>query len=147
MAGSFELDLRKFNKLTTQRLNNVVSGVVLGLGRSVVENSPVGDPVHWKNPKAAPEGYVGGRFRANWQHGVGSMPKDTFNGTQNVSIQRIQASIPAESIGKIHWLVNNLPYSIALENGHSSNQAPNGIVGVSVLNYPGIVKQAVAGAK
>lgn len=156
MAGQFELDLSKFKKLTEKRLNNVVRGVVLGLGRAVVENSPVGDPVFWAanlirtdGQIKKPIGYVGGTFRANWQHGVGSMPLTKFEGTQNISLQRIQSSLSSsgDAIGKVHWIVNNLPYSIALENGHSWHQAPQGIVGRAVLNYPGIVRQAVVEAK
>lgn len=143
MAGDFSLDLTKFAEKAKGNIDKVVRKVVLDLGEKVVERSPVGDPLHWKT-KYPPPGYVGGRFRANWQHGIGVMPTTTFNTTDNVSMERIQSTLAQGTGPNIHWLVNNVEYSIALENGHSWRQAPQGIVKLTVLEFPGIVSNAAA---
>jgi hypothetical protein len=43
--------------------------------------------------------------------------------------------------GHTIYIVNNLPYANALENGHSK-QAPSGMVKVTLQEFPGIVSAA-----
>lgn len=137
---TFASDLNKFTKKTTAKTHEVVKRVVLQLGKEIVDRSIVGDTKYWKSKP--PKGYVGGKFRGNWQHGIGSMPKTTFDTTDNISYQRIEGAVPEQSAGLIHWLVNNVSYSIALENGTASKRTPpQGIVGVTVLRFPNIVKK------
>ena len=38
--------------------------------------------------------------------------------------------------------MNNLPYAVPIENGHS-RQKPEGMVAVTVAEWPGIVKNAI----
>jgi hypothetical protein len=156
MAGSFIFDLDRFTRHATTNINDVVRGIVLGLGREVVKRSPVGDPEWWRGVQVSPgvyehaevpDGYVGGHFKGNWQHGIGVMPLtqfDTIDRSGGASIERIQSTLTANAAGKIHYLVNNLPYSIRIENGWSWHQAPRGVVGLSVLQYPGIVRQVAS---
>lgn len=76
--------------------------------------TPVGNPSLWKNPDAAPPGYVGGRARASWQ----------FSQTSPVSVK----------------VESNLPYIVALEFGHSS-QAPQGMVRITAARLEGEIKR------
>nr|WP_216355534.1 hypothetical protein [Gilliamella apicola] len=81
--------------------------------------------------------YSGGRFRGNWQI--------TFDKPATGEINRIDptgADTLREGIAQIGefncavksvYFTNNLPYSVKLEFGHST-QAPNGIVRVAALN-------------
>lgn len=81
--------------------------------------------------------YSGGRFRGNWQI--------TFDKPATGKINRIDpsgADTLREGIAQIGefncavksvYFTNNLPYSVKLEFGHST-QAPNGIVRVAALN-------------
>lgn len=90
----------------------------------------------------APEGYVGGRFRGNWQVGVNSdvtteIDRIDKNGSSTVSVEA--AKIPTQAAGKVYYIANNLPYAQALETGHST-QAPQGVVGVTVLEFESIVR-------
>ena len=64
---SFTTDLQAFTKKAGANADLVVKRVVAGMAESVIEMSPVGDGVYWKSPP--PKGYVGGRFRGNWDYG------------------------------------------------------------------------------
>lgn len=141
--SSFALDLAKFLEKVQDNSNQVVRKVVLEIGASVIEKSPVGNPDLWSSPP--PEGYVGGRFRANWTHGEGSAPTNVFpdiDETGAVSNARIMASVAPDAAGKVHFVVNNLPYAQRLEKGWST-QAPAGMVGLTVSEWQTFLQKAV----
>ncbi|MNJ81742.1 hypothetical protein D3C77_807050 [compost metagenome] len=50
--------------------------------------------------------------------------------------------VQALTIGQTAFIVNNLPYAIPLEYGHSS-QAPAGMVRVTLANFQRIVDEAI----
>lgn len=157
---TFDLDIAKIVAKTKGKTDRVVRKIVLDIGRRLVERSPVGDPTWWRGSLVAsginggsdiysgmdaPEGYTGGHFRANWNHGIGEMPLTQFEDidkTTSTSDKRIEASIKSSNAYAVHFIVNNLPYSIALENGHSWHQAPFGMVGLTVVEFGGIVREA-----
>jgi hypothetical protein len=120
-------------------LDTVARRIVIEIGSRLELRSPVGNPSLWMS--LPPPGYVGGAFRRNWQHGFGSAPTAILEGTSNAAGQEIRASVNGSPAGGVHYVVNNLPYAIALENGHSG-QAPQGMVGLTVLEFPEIVRQA-----
>jgi hypothetical protein len=139
---SFELDLKAFAEKTSAKANAVVRKIVIDVGTSLVLKSPVGDADFWKNPP--PPGYVGGRFRANWQYGFGAANLTTSEkidpeGTS--TIQTIVGKVGSDPAGDVHYITNSLPYSDRLENGWS-RQAPQGMVGLTVLEYKPIVEAA-----
>lgn len=92
-------------------------------------------------------GYVGGRFRGNWQV--------SFDVAKTGTLERIDPTgqdSKGEGIGVIQgfttqvgtiWMMNNLPYSQRLEYGHSS-QAPAGVVRISVLEVQMFIDRAVS---
>ena len=57
---SFAEDIAKFAAKCNGNADLVVRKVVLDIGRSLVEKTPVGNPDLWQNPDNKPEGYVGG---------------------------------------------------------------------------------------
>lgn len=83
-----------------------------------------------------------GRARSNWQVGLGSAPggtREAFSPGEggNTGASNAQAAISAakeviagHTQGDI-YLVNNLPYIVPLNNGHSA-QAPAGFVELAV---------------
>lgn len=96
-----------------------------------------------------------GRFRGNWQVGVGTRPDGIVATATSPGRQpgdAVREPIPAsgaetgealaavaalnERIDKT-YVVNNLPYAEALENGHSG-QAPTGMVAVTVEELRGL---------
>lgn len=140
---AFALDLQKFAEKVGERADDAVGAIVIGVAAEVDKRSPVGDATYWKHP--APEGYVGGRFRGNWQVGVTERPNGTLPNIDPTGVEtqtRIQAAIPDDASGKVYYLVNNLPYALRIEDGWS-RQAPTGVVGLTVTHFQAIVKQAV----
>ena len=142
---SFALDIQKFAKKAGDNADLVVRKVVLDIGRSLVEKTPVGNPDLWQNPDNKPEGYVGGHARANWSHSIGAQviqEFDVVDATGNASNERIASSLPINAGGKVHYIQNSVPYIQALEDGHSS-QAPNGFVGLTVIEFQDYIQKAI----
>ena len=93
--------------------------------------------------------YTGGRFKGNWQVGIGTM-----NNTNDSPIDksgagalgRTQAALEGWKPGQTIFLSNSLPYAKRLESGWSK-QAPAGIVALTTQNYAQAVKKAVSESK
>lgn len=140
---SFADDLAKIARSVDARANAVVRKIVIDVGTALVMKSPVGDADYWLMP--APPGYVGGRFRANWQYGVGHYDASTsekIDQAGGATINTIVGKIPADAGGQIHYITNSLPYAKRLEEGHSKRQAPHGMVAITVLEFEPIVTAA-----
>ena len=141
---SFELDLRAFIEKAKGNADQVVKKVGIDMLAKIVDRSPVGNPSLWQNPP--PPGYVGGRFRGNWQV--------TFNVPATAELERIDANgsstkaagaavIAAYQSGiNSIWLTNSVSYAQVLEYGHSS-QAPAGVVRVTIAEFQQFINKAV----
>jgi hypothetical protein len=93
----------------------------------------------------APEGYVGGRFRGNWQFSLGSPESgvvDRIDGRSSETLNALIAQANTMTAGQVAYIVNNLPYAIPLEYGHST-QAPSGMVRVTLARFQQIVQEAI----
>lgn len=143
MAGSFALQLRQFAEQTKEDFAEFQQAVTLSIASGVIEMSPVGDPTYWQDP--APPGYVGGRFRGNWQFSTGSPPAGELAGIDQSgakTLSRIRAGILQFTPGEVGYIVNNLPYGQRLEYGWS-RQAPAGMVRVTMARIQAnIAKEA-----
>lgn len=138
---SFALDLRQFNIKTNQQLRLVVRKIALELLRRVVLRTPVGNPDLWQS--RAPRGYVGGFLRGNWQVTIGTPAGGTIDqfstSAEQVIAEQSGAVSSWDGDGAI-FIVNNAPYSMRIERGWSS-QAPQGMVQITLEEYPYIVQQ------
>lgn len=133
MASSFAFDVSKWVEKAKGRSDVVVRKVAFDMGAQIVYKSPV----------------KSGRFRGNWFMGVDVRPTVSTQDTDkdgSKTIARMQTLSPQIFAGAVVYVTNNLPYSLPLERG-TSTQAPQGVVRVTVENYPGVVQQAVAEAK
>jgi hypothetical protein len=141
---TFAIDVSKFAQKAKSNANLVVRKVTFDASTSLVEKSPVGDAKFWKKPP--PKGYVGGRFRANWQFGEGQindLTTDSIDPEGEATISRITAAVPQDALGKVLFVTNSLPYAWPLEHGHS-RQAPFGFVGQTVLAFNLFIAKAVS---
>lgn len=97
------------------------------------------------NGLVAGQGYVGGRFRGNWQFSI-DLPAtgelDRIDRSGDDTIAQLKAQVEALTIGQTAYIVNNLPYAVPLEYGHST-QAPAGMVRVTLANFQRIVDEAI----
>lgn len=141
---SFTTDLQKFAKKTNAKIDAVVKETVGQVALSLILKSPVGDPSLWAT-KYPPKGYRGGKFRANWQLGIGAINNVTTNAIDpdgGATFDRITNDIPSNAGGKVYFITNSLPYAIRLENGHST-QAPLGMVTLTAIEFAQIAGTAV----
>lgn len=140
---SFARDIERFAKKTGQSLDAVVHSITFEWFASVILMSPVGDASKWKT-KYPPVGYVGGRFRGNWQVTIDGPASSVVQGirSQQETIGAMTAAIPLKA-GKETYMSNLLPYAMRLEYDGWSDQAPTGMVRVSMTRIKGIVRKAV----
>jgi hypothetical protein len=139
----FAVQLGRFAKLIPERARAAVRKATLDLASGVVLTTPVGNPTLWKNKP--PKGYVGGRLRANWNPAIGSADETTTNATDPSgadTIARIESVLGTWTDGDI-YVTNSLPYAVPVEYGHSSIQAPAGMVRVTVTHWQTYVDSAV----
>jgi hypothetical protein len=151
--SQFSLDLTAFANATQAQLNVAVKKIVWDLYHKIDYISPVGDAEWWKGTQRAdgtwtgvkpPEGYVGGRFRGNWQYAKGTIPSGdlpNIDPSGSATRARVRAGINNGNPFTTHYIVNNLPYAVPLEEGHSWHQAPLGIVSVAIQSFPNILQQ------
>lgn len=94
--------------------------------------------------RRAGQGYVGGRFRSNWQLTTGAPATGEIEDIESAgeTLDRLLVAAGDLSAGEVAYIVNNLPYAIPLEYGHSS-QAPGGMVRVTVADFQRIVEEAI----
>lgn len=97
------------------------------------------------NGLVAGQDYVGGRFRGNWQFTIGAPADgelDRIDPQGAATIAALKAGVASLTAGQTAYLINNLPYAIPLEYGHSQ-KAPGGMVRITVARFQQIVDEAI----
>lgn len=97
------------------------------------------------NGLVAGKGYVGGQFRGNWQFSIGAPADgvlDQVDPGGNVTLAKLKLQVEQLTIGQTAYIVNNLPYAVPLEYGHSK-QAPGGMVRITLARFQQIVDEAI----
>ena len=152
---SFASDIARFGRKAIDRnFADLKQNVGIALFSAVINASPVGNPDLWKSQqgkgmksRTGPVGYVGGRFRANWNCHVGSANRTTTENvdpTGSIAIANVVSECSGATASQSLFLTNSLPYSIKLEyEGHSS-QAPQGMVRLNVARFRKIIKKELA---
>lgn len=148
--AEFKRNFAKVLEKAGAKAEMVVRAAGMELLKRVIEKSPVGDPSMWKNPESAPEGYVGGRFKANWNVAIGSIdhgisaPPDKSGASAISRGTGIAMSFP---MGAVVFITNSMPYSRRIEYDAWSKQASAGVVRITVIEYREIIKQVAAQIK
>jgi hypothetical protein len=129
--SSFALDLKAFGDKAVGKTELIVRKVALDLLRGVVLMTPV----------------LTGRARANWQTtigtpAIGEVPwvEGSPGGAADKALSDGQVEVAAAQGDVTIFLTNNVPYIVALEEGHSK-QAPEGMVRQTIARFPYLVKQ------
>lgn len=127
--GSFALDIAKFAEDAKGAIDDTMRAIIIEIGGSVIRMSPVDT----------------GRFRGNWQFSIGAASTGELdrldkNGSA-ATAELVNGAIQFKA-GETAYIVNNLPYAIPLEYGHS-DQAPGGIVRITLERFQRIVLDAV----
>lgn len=130
MAGAFSADLTNFLRHCDGNIDKAHRMAVVLVAQGTVLGSPV----------------LTGRFRANWQFGK-VLPQGTLPGLDTsgaATIARMAGQVTSVKAGGEVWIVNNLPYAGRLEYGYSQ-QAPAGMVRVTLANLPAALEQYIRG--
>ncbi len=125
MSG-FSIPFDKLAEKAKLDLDTVVKKATIELFSAVVRRSPVDT----------------GRFRANWNVSQGTPDAiSTDSVDQNRAENEIE-KVLSFAIGGKYYLTNGLPYAARLENGYS-DQAPAGMIRLSVTEYDTYVRKAI----
>lgn len=130
MAGSFSADISRFISKAQGNIDLALRQTVVLAAQGVVMTTPVDT----------------GRARANWMFGK-VLPKGTLDGIDTsgaATIAKIAGQVTSLKAGGEVWIVNNMPYAGRLEYGYSQ-QAPAGMVRVTLANLPAAIEQYVRG--
>ena len=125
---SFKSQVAAINKRTQKKMLRTFRGTALGVFSRVIARTPVDT----------------GRLRANWQSQINSAPGGEIDGTDKTggsTLTTVSTDVSKVKLGDSIFLVNNLPYAQVIEDG-SSEQAPAGMVKVTVAEYQAIAKRA-----
>lgn len=126
----FAASMRRYAGLVEKNAPRAQREVAAAVLQAVIISTPVGQPALWKGPH--PQGYVGGRARANWLVGVGSAPSGEVDKGHD-AMSAGEAVIATATGGSDIHITNNVPYIVPLNDGHS-HQAPAGFVETAIAN-------------
>jgi hypothetical protein len=138
-------DMFRFVLKSKNAVHKVTRAVLEEISWRLIYRSVVGNPELW-HPPYWPKGYVPGHFKANWQLGKDVAPTGTIDGQDKMgaaTLDRMRKSIGRWPAGHVYYFVNNVPYASLLETGlHSTQVPPQGIVGLTRMEFPQICRQA-----
>ena len=136
---SFASDLRKFAERTNKSLDDTCRAVAIKWFSSTVMGTPVDT----------------GRLRGNWQMTLGAPAAGVTNLLDKAgTIVTATIAQKVGGVGKVNYLVNNLPYAEVAEyggwNGPTdkvtesgfSTQAPEGMVRINFIRIKSIIEQS-----
>jgi hypothetical protein len=130
-AGSiFSAQISEFVAKAKGNATLVVRRVALDMFGRVIQKSPVDE----------------GRFKSSYLVSVNSVPSGdpgTIDKSGAPSLARVSAAVLAMKVGDTITMTSSLAYALRLEYGWSQ-QAPAGMVRLTVAEFAGIVTQAAS---
>lgn len=139
---TFESDMRKAEKKIHEAAEKAIRAAALDIFSEIVRRTPVGAPEIWKSE--APEGYIGGTLRNNWQASVGSPRLFSAKEADKSGAASINSAKTAVGNYRLSnesiYFANNLPYAERVEDGWST-QRPNGMVKVTVKQFKPVIEK------
>lgn len=124
----------KIENKNNKKMLDVSRRAMFTISRNIIKRSPVDL----------------GRFINNWFPQLGSPSTemtDDVDKTGGAALASTQKTVNAVKFGHVFYFINNLPYALALEFGHSKVKAPAGMVRVSLADYQNIVDREVKAIK
>lgn len=129
----FAADLARVCERAGDKADLVVRKTAIEMGSAMILKSPVDT----------------GRFRANWQTGLGTMNRSTGDAPDRsgaAALAALTASLTAWQPGQTIWITNSISYAQRLERGYSK-QAPLGVVATTVVEFEQFFREAAASVK
>jgi len=120
---SFSGDFKRFTEKAEAAAEKVFRGTALDIAGKIMQRSPVDT----------------GRFRSNWQTALNTIPSGITEGTAQNAMSKAKSTTAKATPKDSIYFINNLPYSLKLEYGHSK-QAPMGMVRLTVSEFDRIIQ-------
>lgn len=108
-----------------ERVRKINAAALVAVSDSIVRRSPVDT----------------GMFKGSWFFAIGAPSNQSEGETGRDSLGAMKIEVDPMKIGQVGYFVSNLPYAVPLEFG-SSDQAPSGVVRLSVANWQKFVSRA-----
>jgi len=130
---SLSTDLQRFAQRNKAKMVKVAKNSIMRIGGAIVLRSPVDK----------------GRFRASWLSAYGApdtSDSEAFDKSGSAAIGKLKSTLAVLNTGQYFYFTNSLPYAERLEYGWSQ-QAPGGMVRLSVASWQSIVEDEIRKAK
>ncbi len=135
--------MEKNKVLVLNACEKIINATALDLYKKIIDRTPVGDPTLWKS--VAPANYIPGTLKKSWNLSFNGIQRNTLgqfaSGEQITTGHGLSLKLGSET--QKLTISNNQPYAERIENGWST-QAPNGMVKVSVSEFPELIAMNVA---
>lgn len=127
--GTLSDDLKKFAAKSINKTEQVVQGSLLTVGGRMIKDSPVLD----------------GFFRNSWQSSWGAIDGTTRpeNKSGAESTGDLTQTLTVVELGTEMFFTNSMPYADKLEYDGHSQQAPNGVVRINLLDWDQVVAKNI----
>lgn len=145
---NFAQDIEDFVKKSEGEILRVKRATALKLFSAIIKDTPVGNPDLWQSlwkdsdgrAIDPPEGYVGGRLRANWMVSLNGFDDDTTESTDKEgAVKLLMSKVVICQLNDEICMSNSLPYAYRIEYDGHSKQAPAGMVRRNVIRFKRIV--------
>jgi len=140
---SFNLELKNFTNKAEENSEKIFRATAISLFGRIIKRTPVDS----------------GRLKGNWQVDVNQPATGNVDNIDTTPIKamsggsaiKIQAGIGKPSLSDTIYMVNNLSYAKTIERGRignkGSNQAPSGMVAVSIAEFKRVLEEEAAKVK
>lgn len=135
LADRFEADMNKFKGLITEQIEMAIRMATSQMYDDIVRISPRDTGLYVANHQLE----INTR---NTDCVYKERPKRGESFDAGPTIEKAKANLMQFKLGDKINIFSNLPYSMALEWGHSG-KAPAGVYRVSMLNFKGYLREAV----
>ena len=129
MAKSFELQMKEFENMTTEKSELLFKKVCFNLSNSIIMDTAV----------------LSGAARGRWAPDINKIDNSTdevFDKSGNATVTKVASQTNNLKIGQYFTLTNNLPYILRLEYGWSKTKSPNGMLGINVMRFQNFLNKA-----
>ena len=124
--------LKKLTEQYKQQAETVAKASLIRVGNMVISQTPKDT----------------GRAQGNWNSAYGAPNTSTDDGRRiGGSQDELKVSVNGLEVGTEFYFTNNLPYISGLEYLGKSQQAPDGMLRVSIAKFPVIVDEEVRKVK
>lgn len=125
----FALDLKRFASKTGDSLEETRRNFIIKLYGAIIDRTPVDT----------------GRLKNNWLTSVATPNRKILKGfdkSGSKAKKRVEANLGEGDVAV--YMSNNLPYAVAIEEGHSKENAPDGMVKINVERFESIMRESVS---